>query len=790
MDRLPPELLALLMGGGPPPPPGGPVPPDLMAGGGVPPMGPGMGGPPPELLAAMMGGGAPPGMPPGMPPEMAGGPPGLPPELAAMMGGPPPGPPMPPPAMPPPLSQTLGVVPTLPPPPDVLAAMEAGPPPEEMAAPLGPAGFAEGEDDAEEDTGPIYPWWYDPKQEPRPTLRMAEEAARAKREEYAEYIDRVKDDIERVTLKRVGVFRDFTEDAEEPFQSPMIANEVNLGATYMGSIPVTYKPVWVNPNDLDEAERKADLLHAVRRSAIRQHSRAGNGLLSRDEAMMVMLYGRVCSMSVIDLDDPDHIIRHELLDPTTCFPTFEGSRGLSQMVRVYETTVDALNGAFGGKRNKVRRVFLNEQRKGDGETPVWDGTQRVTVIELWNRTWRGVFAGGHTISVEKHDYGFVPFVYKLGGLGLPGIVTDPNISEASPEGFGMGASRVDRGRTIAEQGVAHFHFQKATHDQKEAVLGALYTEISKAANPSLIVTQGPYSQEQGAPRLSPRKGARNLLRDDETAEVYPTAPAPVATQPIMQALAQDLATGFAAPVEYGNDPGGSSNASIQGLAEISRGRFTVHLATLEEYHAEVAEMWLRELRDWGHLVGEEGQKGVFVVPASDVALGRPTAFELTVEDLRSTGIHVDARMEHVPPSLLTQLGSAARVWNEMGAMTVREAIELRGGKNPRRVMDEWVVEEAMKSDLAKDIRLLDAIAARGDPDLYAKIRERLGQAESGGGGQPPPYGTPGTDQSPQAGIAGAGTNPMIGVGPFPGAGQPPGPNGPPAVPGAVPPTMM
>lgn len=653
------------------------------------------------------------------------------------------------------------------------------------------------EEDGEEDLGegPIYPYWYDEDDYPEPDQGQIEQVLEWEKERHQEWAARVQEDLLRYFGKITGVFKDFNEDAEETFRSTTMTNEVNLGANYIATIPPVYKPVWINPEDRDEASRKAALLDAIRRGAVRQHSRAGNGLLARDEAFMLLVFGCVCSLNLLNLDDPDYPIRHRLINPLGAFPQFADDRGLARMILNYSTTIGKLNGALGGKEGKVLsqlKAKWNEQNK-PAKGATFEASTTIEVTEYWDPRWRCVYAMGEKVYAEPHDYGFVPFVYKLGPLGLPGFMNNPE-GDADPLALpvnGMGSLHDQMNR--ASQGLSHFHFQKPTHDQKEAILSVVYTEIGKSPNPPTIVTQGAYSQDQGAPPLSSRKGARNILRDDETASVFATTPQPGATDLAMNAIGQDLTTGFAAPVDYGTSPESqSSAAAVQSLAELSRSRFASEMLTLEEYHSEVAEMWLRMLRDWGHLVGKDGERGQFVVPSPELRPGQPPVYTVTVEDLRRTGINVEVKLQHVPPSLLVQLGNAVRMWNEIGAMSIREGIELRGGRNPQAIMDEVTIEQALMSDLAKDVRLLDAVAATGNVDLYEVIRERVaqppgGQPNGGPAGPPPPGGIP-PGGSPMAGIEQAGSNPLLGI---PGGpGRPPGsPNQPMAGPPPMPPIM-
>src|SRR5690606_30536483 len=242
-------------------------------------------------------------------------------------------------------------------------------------------------------TNPVYPPWYDEKDYPKPEPGRMLTIARRLESEYAPLRSRIADDLKAARMDVSGTFRDFNPDEDDAWKDSGIAGEIELIASQLADATLSYDAPARKASEEDEAAKKTD-------------------------------FAIFCN------DEDESPFIESLVDPATCMPVFESNRGLRTMVRIYTTTVGEAIGAFSTSERDLSHLL--DSRGPDGKFKKKREEHEICeIVEYWDRKWRAVFLDGDLVlGPVAHDYGFVPFVYKLGGLGMPAYLKDPSHATA------------------------------------------------------------------------------------------------------------------------------------------------------------------------------------------------------------------------------------------------------------------------------------------------------------------------------------------------------------------------
>lgn len=719
-------------------------------------------------------------------------------------GGMPPQPMMPGPApmMGPPPMPGMGM-PPMGPPPGLMGPMPGMPPMLPPMAPQPPMGGGLAELVAllsllpteQEDPTPEREPWQEP---PEPDEAMMTAKIQADRTDYAALLDRFQRHIAFLDMENpnVGVNPYFDEDVEHYWASSMLRDEEELTVSTLGAADITYLAEARTSADRDEAEMKESFLYYLRKEAIRQFSKQGFGSRQMAEIKNIWRYGRLVSRNTLNLSGKGQKCpyRMDLLDPATVFPTWDGlgENGIETVTRAYQSTVrQALaEHCLGKDRKKAEdKLFKNKPKGKSQSSERMTMDSEVEVQEYWDRKWYAVRAGGIYIKGPvAHNLGEVPFIYTFMELGDASNTQSPTRSR-----FTNGASlRNSRKDMLARTGQSAIAGRIIGHTQRESILGILFTNFMEARNPATVEVSPIGTDGEPATELSAAEGARNKLPPGANVIPFPKAEVPQATGALMQAASEDLSRSSKSPASYGLTPAQTSGYALEGMNESSKHKDEPIIDCLQRHLSEQAEQLLRFYADWGHLLGEDGNRGHLRVPYQHPGPDSEPTFDLTPDIIERTGTCVECEVSILRLQTLSQVMNAINLAKQNGLITREEGIrmaKLPGYRNPQRTMKEIEIEkikEAPEYLLAQMLKY--AVEVDNDPLLAEVIIKQLGMAKMQGGGQggPPPGAPPGGGgpaQVPGMSLPGMGMPPgqMGGRPPMPGGGGPPGMPGPSAV---------
>jgi len=741
----------------------------------------------------------PPGLPPGLPPQM--------PTRPMNMPGLGPMPTMPPPALTPALPSGMPMMP----PPGMAPALGPTPPPMPGMMPPDPMMgmgmpdpmtmlLMQAMDQLEQENARDAkrearrkPWQTPSKPDEQTMLAKARDDQAA----YHGLISRFAEQIAFLDAEdpKVGVPDGFDPDVEKTWVSSMLRDEENLVTATLGEIDVTYLATARTSADRDEAVMKEDFLYYLRSEAIRAFSRAGMGSRGIAEAKNAFRYGRVVARNTINLDADgvDECAFHmHLLDPATCFPTFEGARGMATMTRIYRQTVAQCLGDHGDAKGEVEKKLLKDKKTA--ETQNLQRDTEIEVIEYWDRKWYAVFAAGVLIKGPvAHDYAEVPFVYQIVESGDPSNAAAPKRTQ---RGRNDSTAFISRREDVRKKGQSAIAGRILTHAQHEAMLSRLYTEYMESRNPALIIKQGPMSKTDGIPEIATGEGGRSPINSDDDVQPVPKQPIPAAFGPLAAASQENNARSSMPPAAYGVNPqANTSGYAIEGLNESGKDKLTPMVQCLEAFHAECAEQLLRFYRDWGHLLGQEGSRGYMTVPRQQPGRDEPPTFTLTPDVIERTGTRVDAELAELRLQTTNQVLNMLGMAKSQGLITRYDAIrfaKLPGHRDPFRTMREIDIETVRELPEYKMAQMLKyVVEEEQDPMLATFIMKEIMSKTGGGAGAPPQGGPPqggpppGPASTPGMSLPGMGQPPGPGSGPQGALGPRPG-GPPPGIPGMVP----
>lgn len=693
------------------------------------PMGPPPPGPmPPPMDPAMMG--APPGMP--MDPAMMAMPPGI--------GGPPPGMPgMPPqgiPGFPP------GVVPDL-----NYPGSPAQQNAEMMLAMKDPAValalVRRMLRDMDPDPGPKYAAWYKKDDYPKPSMEDIKTKADQDRTDHDLLINRMRRDRDRIRMAVVGSFRTGDEDEDDPsltWQDASLALDVQLIISILSSCDYLFYKHARKLGNADEAQLIENLCYAIHDQAVERNHQLRGSLYKADEIATALYTGHLVSRIIPDFhaDEGRVPVIIDLLDPSTCFPTYD-AYGIETMTRVYHQSVREVCRGFQVGKGVTKKIMAKQHKEG---STIRDRriSDVVEVVEYWDRRWYALRVDGETVvSPVEHELGCVPFVYSVSNIGDPGNIYEQNMWGS----YGMQAN--SKQQDLANKGQSHIQFLQKAHEQREAVMGIVATELEKVENPPRTFEQDP-AYYGDAPMISNAPGGISLLHMMQEREV----PTPVDSRiqmlgPMIANITEQAQRGMLSAVDHGAAPGSqTSGAVVEGLSEASKDKFNLWKLMIQQHEAGTMNMALTFLRDHGRKLGPEGNRGTYL----SIEKTKPSAdeegyFDFDYKILHRNSCKVKVRMASLRLQNLGALGNSVQMWLSQGLMTRVEALELRGVQDPQATLRQIDIESYKMEPAYKTAKLLQMMEQEGeDPRVMATVMYLLSTG-GGGGGQPPPPGAPG-----------------------------------------------
>jgi len=608
--------------------------------------------------------------------------------------------------------------------------------------------------------GPIYPRWYKPKHYPKPKISDVIAKVNQDHELYQLLIKRIRADRRLLRLMDVGKFKD-ADDIEVTFQDASLVHDLALVITLLAGCDLNFEAKAKNMGERELAEKKEQFSHALRDQTSRRHFRIHGTDLSYDEAKFATETGHVVYRLELDFDaESDEIpVIVDLLDPVTCYPTWDRN-GLLTVTRLYADNVGTIVNTWDDDGEKGIEAALTSQKFRDPTTQAdryRTLDDKVEIMEYWDRRWKIIVASGVEVVRVEHRFGFVPFHYGRSPFGDAGPMSLEALHATHGQPSGMTALE------IASKGLSHIWATKTTHLQREAILGRLMTELKKSANPDRTFSQTPdrYGKK---PLVSNAEGSISMLLEGSEKELPPVQkPGLSLAPPVLAAVGEANQRGMMPAAAYGVTMNANqSGTAIEGMNESGRDKTTPWLKMLCAAHIDVAEKAMTLVRDWGHLLGSEGQRGTFFIERSRPVPGKDDTIMLTPAELRQVGVKINCKMTSLRLSNLGNLGQAIMPWIQGGMMEKVEAMELRGVQDPLAALRRIEIEQFKSDPAYKQVAIMRWLQEEG---LYedALLYQQIISAQGGAQGGPPPSpagGLQGGAQPPQAQNGGAPGGPI------------------------------
>ncbi len=609
--------------------------------------------------------------------------------------------------------------------------------------------------------------------------------ARADQMRLIELCSRFDDNLKRISGASRGIFKQDEQDIRDgmasSFHNNAITVEHQLIASIVGAIPPSFESIRRRPADDDEAQAKTDFLAYCFEDWKRQHAHAGFGDLGMEMTKYILGYGRLASRSLCNFSafPGESGFHFDVIDPATIYPTFSGRRGPVIVTRIFWQRLADVIGDHGDDEGKIERKIRGGRTDDGKDGQSFDYDEMVEVIEYHDCKWSAVFVAGRLVKGPvAHDYGEPPFVYTLAPYGPPASSRTPeSAATLDVNGFSTMSLEAD----LAGRGLSHFANHFETHAQLEAIQSKLFSRMQTWLNEPIW-----YEKEQLAvakrPNWSRAAGARNEIPEGYSLVPGPDSPIPPTLGPLLASLGEGLGRAGLPPSEYGLTPGGTqqSGYAIAGLGEHGQVKTRPVVLTMQQHLVAWGEQVLRFYHDNGHLMGDEGNRGVYAVPRTMPVAGQASDWEVTPDMIERTGTGVRVSLIPTPDAgQLGTLGNALGLFRQLGAVGRRDAIKLSGlpgSRNPEQTMREIDLERLKETPEYQLKELLKyVVETEDDPDAADFILSLIakGQMKEAASVQ----GTANATRPPNPmGPQGGGPAQVPGLS-LPGLGMPPGTQG-------------
>jgi hypothetical protein len=685
----------------------------------------------------------PPQQPPLMPP-MAGAP-MLPPDPAMMAMGPPPaGPPMGgPPGMP--MGSPMGM-PPMPPPMDPMYPGSPMLQDMELMLAMQDPEVAQALvrlllEELDPDPGPKYPAWYDKNDYPKPDLADISTKADQDRQDYSLLIERMRRDRDRIRMAVVGAFRDFDPDVEVTFHDASLAIDVQLIVSILAAADLIIHKTARKAGDREKAQKIENLCYAMLEQAAEFHHQVHGTDFKADMVKTALQTGHLATrvLPIYYAEEGQIPIQIEFLDPATCFPTRD-AYGFDTVTRHYLQQVREVSRGFRLTKKQQRDILDTQVKSERGSYRQVSASDTVEVIEFWNRRWYALVVNNRlVVPPTEHHYGCVPFVISRSAIGDPGNVYEQNLRTS------YGVIENSYQHDLVNKGQSHIQLLQKTHEQREAIMGIVATELKKIRNPPRTFEQA-ITVHGDAPAISNAEGSISMLRMGEEVEIQRPPDARFNLMgPILASVNEAAQMGRMSPADYGLAPGSqSSGAVVEGLSESSKDKLNLWKVMIQNHTAAVLSLGLKLYRDHGRKLGPDGQRGTPIsIERQHPTAGEDGYFEFDYRDLRDDSCKLHVQMTSLRMQNLGALGNAVQMWDSMGRMTDEEALTLRGVRDPEAYMRKVEIEKFRKTPEFQTARLIEWMKQEGMWDELPTVLYLLSTQGGGGGPQQGPPSAPG-----------------------------------------------
>lgn len=641
------------------------------------------------------------------------------------------------------------------------------------------------------------PWFEVP---PKPDAAAVRELAHTDELFYADFRETCRENLAYYHApgdgKLFGAFKNFDREKQDRFVLSGLTDEVNLIKNQIAAAELSFQVPYADPGLENDTQIAEDALYAWEAEEDRIAVERGENPTRHDEAFYLEVFGMIAWRTGLKPNRPRHPFDDAYLNPVTVYPVWD-EEGLCRVTRRYTDTVAGVLSCYDGPDKAIRAKILSATKtkglKAGEKARLYRLDDRVECVTYHDRWWYTVLVDDvPVIDAAPHRYGRVPYVIARSALSEPLAITDLDVVTSQRAGGSIPVTMAGSELRMRYKFVSHFQYRKRAQEQREAYGNKLYNLMAVIDKPDFWILQDEVGEAAKTPSVKTGGTGNNMnplkMNHEQPVPIVASPNAALVLQPLAALMAQGDQTGAVPLASYGVfESANQSGNATEGAVEAGGDKRQVHLDVLERFHAAKQELRLILWRDWGHLVATGNDSyGEMVVPTRKrrrLLMGAPNAVKITPEVIRRTGTRVEASLRHVRLQNLAPLGNAAAMWMQINGMSAREAMELRGVRDPDAVFLEREYEQALLDpDLQKTRRL--TILRQRDPEaaaLYEKLIASKQQQQ-----QPPPgAGPPGMGGPPMAPNTSAMNLQALGMGQAGPTGRPAGSGPPPPPPGSV-----
>jgi hypothetical protein len=626
--------------------------------------------------------------------------------------------------------------------------------------------------EVDSDPGPKYPMWY--RKEDYQRLNVSEIRAKAEndRSDYQYLVERMRRDRDRIRMAVVGTFSDYDPEVEETWRDASLALDVSLITAILASCDFMVKKHARKSGEAEDAQKIENVDYAILEQASVRHRQLRRSNFKADLVKTALVTGHLVTRVIPNFyaEEGEAPVIWDTLDPASCFASFDGY-GVETMTRIYHQSIREVCTGFRLGKDAKKKMMGKQHKTDNGEYRDRRASDVVEVIEYWDRRWYALIVDNETVvSPVEHELGRVPFIVSASSIGDAGNIYEQNLNA----GWGLTAN--SRQMDLMNKGQSHIQYLQVPHEQREAVMGVVATEIQKIKNPPRTFEQDLMFYGD-SPVISNAPGGTSILHMGQEREIPTPADSRVQLLgPIMANISESSQRGMLSPVDHGIMPGSqTSGAVVEGMSEASKDKFNLWKVMIQDHLEECLDMSNVFMRDHGRKLGTEGNRGtVLQIEKQNPSYDEDGYFDFDYRLLHRNSCKVKVEMTSLRLQNLGKLGNEVQMWRQQGMMTKVEALELRGVRDPHATLRQIDIEGFKDTPEYKTAKLLEWMEEEGETKNIPTVMYLL--ATKGGGGG-------------QQGPARAGPMPGNGAGP-PTVGMPggPGQNGgrPPQLPGPPP----
>lgn len=705
-----------------------------------------------------------------------------------------------------------------------------------MPPQMGPPPMAEPEPsplpaiDDIDDLKPIYPRWaYDRvtqevKKEPKPSRAYMDAAVTDDQLRHSALVNRFAEDLRTYRMMDRTIFEDLKRDDLEMFVSASPAIQVHKIANMVSNIEHVVQFAYRTEKESESAQRLENAAYHILEQADLHHRMGGNASLKWEWVFSHLVYGRIVTRVLPDSSDPDFPWDIRSFDPSQCFPTYGGKKGLIRMSLVYNESVDRILQMYGDDPDVNKKVL---KKYTDKESDKLDLNHVGEVRECWTPWHRWLeFDGEDILPVTEHGIGRVPFVTtvgpgEMGSATMPGGMSQTRleISSLMPLAEHPGAD-VD----LTQKGLSFFHHQRPALRQQAAVMSIQMTAAKQRLNPPME-KRTPY-EDPGQP-VSMATGDTNFTRQGEEIRPLLSQANAVDMGVVLSSLDKELQKGGLPDHLFGATEGSNvSGFAVESMIAAAKDRLQPTITDLEIHSEDVLDLCFYLFRNMGHIFVDDAE-GKLRFPAKgrgtemggsgqgparpdynsmmamlmqqtqgmppDIGAWQAMGMDesgiqetedkynyINREDILAVGTRPEVKLQSVHLQNMTMLANVASMLIDKKIWSRERAMDEFNIKNPNQEFDRILKEDAMTNPKMLELVMFpEALYNSGNMSGFlayfaSVIAPILMQMQMGGA---PPGASPSQPGGPQT-IQGD-SQPMMGQGP----GSPSGPGnaGPPGV---------